>query len=321
MSACGHCGGGWRPRLWHRDGRSTGYRLSQGDRDAYAAAHGNAAAAWRLRAAAGATPASWRVFQMAIRRELLPIERAAAANGVDGQRRHTVYLRWEASGRNERWEADHVELPVLVMPPRGTRPRRPWVTVFIDAYSRLVMGWSLALGPSAATVLAALRMGIHIDLARGDFGGVPRALRPDRGLEFVSEALAGVCAVLGMQLLPVPSYTPHLKGKVERFNRTLAQEFLCTLPFYTNGPRDKTGRLYDCSYRRLGWSDSRRNSVTGWRPTTRAGRTRVSTGKHRMSAGEPTPHRSTWCPRRSSVSCCCRPNRATSTKMASTSAA
>jgi putative transposase len=35
-----------------------------------------------------------------------------------------------------------------------------------------------------------------------------------------------------------------LKGKVERFNRTLAQEFLCTLPFYTDGPRDKTGRLY-----------------------------------------------------------------------------
>jgi putative transposase len=189
-----------------------GYRLSQADRDAFAAVHGNAAAAWRLRAAAGATQPSMRVFQLAIKRELLPIERAAAASGVDGQRRHTVYLRWEASARNDRWEADHVELPVLVVPPRGTRPRRPWVTLFIEAYSRLVMGWALALGPSAATVLAALRMGIHIDPARGDFGGVPRALRPDRGLEFVSEALAGVCAVLGMQLLPAPRYTPHLKA-------------------------------------------------------------------------------------------------------------
>jgi putative transposase len=221
-----------------------GYRLSQVDRDAYAAAHGNAAAAWRMRAAAGGAQPSMRVFQMAIKRELLPIERAAAASGVDGQRRHTVYLRWEVSGRNDRWEADHVELPVLVVPPRAVRPRRPWVTLFIDAYSRLVMGWALALGPSAATVLAALRMGVHIDPARGDFGGGPRALRPDRGLEFVSEALVGVCGVLGIQLLPAPRYTPHLKGKVERFGRTLAQEFLCTLPFYTDGPRDKTGRLY-----------------------------------------------------------------------------
>jgi putative transposase len=232
-----------RPDAARQRGRPA-YRLSQSDRDAYAAAHGNAAAAWRLRASGNEPVPNLRVFQAAIKRELLPIERAAVADGIDGQRRHTVYLRWNVAGRNDRWEADHVELPILVVPPRGARPRHPWVTLCIDAYSRLLMGWSLSLVPSAATVLTALRMGMLIDSARSEFGGLPRALRPDRGLEFVAEALSQVCAVVGVQLLPAPAYSPHLKGKVERLGRTLAQDFLCTLPFYTDGPRDKAGRLY-----------------------------------------------------------------------------
>jgi putative transposase len=194
--------------LWRWLARSTpprprgrrGYTLTQADRDAYAAAHGNAAAAWRLRTLGTDPVPNLRVFQAAIKRELLPIERAAVSDGINGQRRHTVYLRWNVAGRNDRWETDHVELPILVLPPRGSRPRHPWVTLCIDAYSRLLMGWSLSLVPTAATVLTALRMGMLIDPARGDFGGVPRTLRPDRGLEFVANALAHVCAVLGVQL-------------------------------------------------------------------------------------------------------------------------
>ena len=149
------------------------YRLTEADRDAYAAAHGNVAAAWRARRKSDPSFPTLRTFQLAIARELLPIERAAVAEGIEGQRRHMVYLRWEAAHRNQRWEADHVELPVLVLPPRTTHPCRPWATLFIDAYSRLLMGWALGLSPSTATVLAALRMG----LARFIHGAVARRTR------------------------------------------------------------------------------------------------------------------------------------------------
>ena len=187
------------------------YHLTEADRDAYAAAHGNGAAAWRAQHKANQPVPSLRAFQIAIARELLPMARAAAADGVEGQRRHTVYLRWEARHRNERWEADHVELPVLVLPPRATRPCRPWATLFIDTYSRLLMGWALALVPSTATVLAALRVGLVADPRRGPFGGIPRELCPDHGLEFAAAALASVAATLGIRLLPAPAYTPYLK--------------------------------------------------------------------------------------------------------------
>jgi len=65
------------------------------------------------------------------------------------------------------------------------------------------------------------------------------------GLEFAAEGLAAVAATLGIRIVPAPHHTPHLKGKIERLNRTVAQDFLCTLPFYTDGPRDAAGRLYE----------------------------------------------------------------------------
>ncbi|MBV9354194.1 MAG: transposase family protein [Chloroflexi bacterium] len=221
------------------------YRLTEGDRDAYAAAHGNVAAAWRARRKTGPSVPTLRTFQLAIARELLPIERAAVADGIEGQGRHSVFLHWNPTHRNQRWEADHLELPVLVLPPRATRPCRPWATLFIDTYSRLLMGWALALSPSSATVLAALRMGLVVNPERGPFGGIPKELRLDHGLEFAAEALASVAVTLGIRISPAPAYTPHLKGRIERLNRTVAQDFLCTLPFFTDGPRDAAGRLYE----------------------------------------------------------------------------
>jgi putative transposase len=105
------------------------------------------------------------------------------------------------------------------------------------------MGWALSLRPNSATVLATFRRGLVADPARGSFGGVPVSLVPDRGLEFATTALKRVCGVLGVALEPTDAYAPHQKGKLERANRTLDQEFLCGLPFFTEGPRGVGGRL------------------------------------------------------------------------------
>jgi putative transposase len=120
----------------------------------------------------------------------------------------------------------------------------PWVTLFEDAYSRLIMGWALSPYPSSATVLAALRMGIVVDPDRGPFGGVPDALYWDNALDFAAGAIATAAGQLTIGRHPIPPYTPHLNGKVERLNRTVAQDFLQGLPFYTDGPAAADGRLY-----------------------------------------------------------------------------
>jgi putative transposase len=77
-------------------------------------------------------------LQRIFARELRPGERAATVEGVEGRRRHQVYPRWESPARNARWEGERKELPVLVIPPRGVRACKPWVTLFLDCYSRLI---------------------------------------------------------------------------------------------------------------------------------------------------------------------------------------
>lgn len=219
------------------------YLLTEEDRDEYAAHHGNVAAVWRARFPDSGGP-SLRTLQRAFDRELRPGDRAAVVDGAEGRRRHQVYLRWEARHRNEIWEADHKELEVLVRPPRCRRGQKPWVTMFLDAYSRLIMGWAISTYPSAASVLAALGKAIRVDPERGPFGGVPGTLRPDNGLEFAAASLAKVAGVIGCTLAPTPAYSPHLKGKLERANRTVTQDLLAGLPFYADGPRSIDGRLY-----------------------------------------------------------------------------
>jgi putative transposase len=220
------------------------YELTEADRDEYADWRGNIKGLWRARQARGEQVPPLRTLQRAFARELTAAERAAVVDGVKGRRRHEVYLRWEPVARNMRWEADHKELPVQVTAPRGTRPVKPWVTLFIDCFSRLIMGWALSLRPDSAVVLAARRRGLVIDPRRGPFGGIPQVLVPDGGLEFATAALERVCGVLGTTLAPTEAYAPHQKGKVERVNRTMDQEFLSGLPFYTEGPRAADGRLY-----------------------------------------------------------------------------
>jgi putative transposase len=105
------------------------------------------------------------------------------------------------------------------------------------------MGWAISLRPTSATVPAAMRSAVLVDPELGPYGGVPTTLRWDRGLEFAADALSTAAGLLGCRLSPTPPYSPHLKGKVERLNRSVGSELLVELPFFTDGPRSADGRL------------------------------------------------------------------------------
>jgi putative transposase len=245
-----------------------GYQLSEADREAYARYRGNVAAVHRARQAVltspdapevlaagvpvpaplrdgwrGAPPAAIRTLQKAFRRELTAAEAAAWAEGEAGQRAAGVYLTRPAGHRNQIWEMDHKQLPILVMPPRGAACC-PWLTSVIDDATRVLTGWAIALTPHTGTVLTAVRMALVHDPARGPFGAIPAAVRIDRGLEFAAEAVRDAFAALSIDPRRLPAFQPQRKGKVERIHRTIDQTLLCGLPGFTGGPRDAAGRLY-----------------------------------------------------------------------------
>jgi putative transposase len=192
---------------------------------------------------ASARPVSLRTLQQAFASQLTSGMRAGLTLGEAGRRRHAVHLDRPDVPRNSVWEMDHKELPILALPPRGPAAK-PWLTSIVDAGTRVLLGWCIALYPSAATVLTALRMALVHDVERGPYGAVPSLVRVDQGLEFAASAVKQALAALCVPDDVLPGYQPHLKGKIERLNRTVEQTLLKGLPGYTDGARDAAGRLY-----------------------------------------------------------------------------
>lgn len=211
--------------------------------DAFVESAGSAAQAHRVLSQAGASLPSRRTFQRAVRRDLTAVERARARMGEEGERRMGIYVPRDEPARNRTWEADHKQLDILVRPTGGHRPVKPWLTSFLDTYSRAVMGYAVSLVPDRGVVLAALGASMRLDEARGPFAGRPGQVRCDRGLEFAAGAIREAAAAIGFELCFTPPYMPHRKGKIERLHRTIVSEFLTGLPFFTEGPRRADGTL------------------------------------------------------------------------------
>lgn len=209
--------GSYQPPAWR------GYVLTDRARELFFATAGNIAAVQRLLREENPSAPAVSTLRLAVLRELSPAERAFARTGVEGARARSVYLRRECGHRAEVYAGDHKELSIEVLAPRAQRPRRPWVTLFLDEYSRLIMGWAISLQPSQAEVLAALRKAVVVDAERGPFGGIPLTLRVDRGLEFAANAIQDAAATLGCLTHRCTAYEPWLKGKIERVNRTIEQ--------------------------------------------------------------------------------------------------
>lgn len=228
----------WR---WIRDGfatRASGYQLSDRAIALYYDTRGNVAAVARALADEDENAPSRQTLQRAFQEQISQQERAYVKRGVEGARSKTLYLRYEVDHRNQRWETDHKQLPIMVVPRRGWQPVKPWVTMFEDAKTRAIMGAALvARRPTQAEVLSALAAAVRIDSEQGPFGGRPDVIVSDNGLEFTADAVTQVELDLGITLITTDAYTPTQKGKVERLHRTLEQELISTLPFYSDGPR------------------------------------------------------------------------------------
>ncbi|MFF1837967.1 Mu transposase C-terminal domain-containing protein [Streptomyces sp. NPDC058231] len=179
---------------------------------------------------------SLTTLHRAIRRDLTPGERAGLVGGERAARKHDVFLARPRGWRNQVWETDHVQAPVLV-DVEGTA-RRPWITWFTDCATNAITGVAVTpVYPSRESVLAALRSAVLREDPYGPFGGLPEKVRVDRGKDFLSKTVTAAFDVLDVSVEDLPAYTPHLKGTVEGLNRAVESMFLAALPGYARQPR------------------------------------------------------------------------------------
>ena len=146
--------------------------------------------------------------------------------------------RHEASQPNEIWQADHVELDILLINPQG-KPGRPWLTIIFDDYSRGICGYELSfMSPSAMKTALALRLAIwRKKEPLWPLCGIPATLYTDHGSDFTSVHIEQVCIDLKINLIFSQVGQPRGRGKIERFFLTLNQILLCELPGYTRNKK------------------------------------------------------------------------------------
>jgi putative transposase len=167
-------------------------------------------------------------------RDLPPAMVTLAQDGpVAFRDRYELLYRHRAEGPNAIWQADHTLLDILVLDANGAA-LRPWLTLILDDYSRVVAGYTIFLGaPTALQTALALRQAIwRKPHAAWPVCGIPDVLHVDHGSDFTSTHLEQVAADLHCQLVYSTVGRPQGRGKVERLFGTLHTECLATLPGY-----------------------------------------------------------------------------------------
>ena len=141
-----------------------------------------------------------------------------------------AFGRFEATYPNELWVGDALHGPVV-------GAKKAILFCFVDDHSRLVTGHRWTYAEDTLSAESALRRGI---LSRG----LPATVYLDNGSSFVSKQLLRALAVLGVRLVHSRPGRPQGRGKIERFFRTVREQFLIrSRPFGDSHPGGARGAL------------------------------------------------------------------------------
>ena len=209
----------------------------------------------RLARSEGIEPPSYNTF----RARLAALDQATAAKKREGQKAAQRYRVTQGTVPNVDHpysviQIDHTFLDVILVDEEHRMAiGRPWITVAIDVYSRMVVGYYVSFDPPGAlgTGICIANAILPKDGFRAKYGldcsypcmGKPKAIHVDNAKEFRGHTLGKACMNLGINLIFRKVKTPNYGGHIERYLGTLARE-IHALPGATFGDRDQRA-VYD----------------------------------------------------------------------------
>ncbi len=155
------------------------------------------------------TTQGWSPTERTLQRHFVTAGLTGAGSGD-----RTVFGRLAARG-NELWTGDAVYGPRIA-------GRKTYLFAFIDDHSRAIVGHRFGFTEDTVRLAAALRPALS---ARG----VPESIYVDSGSAFVEPWLLRACASLAIRLTHSKPVRPQGRGKIERFFRTVRDQFLVEL--------------------------------------------------------------------------------------------
>jgi transposase InsO family protein len=151
------------------------------------------------------------------------------------------FKKFEAEYANQIWQSDMMYGPYVQRPEGGKR--QCFLFAIIDDASRLIPHAQFYPGEGLDCFLDCLRQGVK---ARG----IPIRLYVDNGKVFHSQQLARIAASLGILIVHSRPYQPEGRGKIERWFRTVREQFLANLD------RKKTLTVETLNTRFWSWIDN-----------------------------------------------------------------
>jgi len=170
-----------------------------------------------------------------------------------------TFSRFEAERPNELWTGDALH---------GVRVggRKTYLFAFIDDHSRAVVGHRWGYAEDTVRLAAALRPALASR-------GVPESIYVDNGSAFIDSWLLRACARLGIKLVHSTPGRPQGRGKIERFFRTVTDEFLVEIAAVAGGPGRVVTDLAELNRLFTAWVETvyhrREHSETGQAPLPR----------------------------------------------------
>lgn len=129
-------------------------------------------------------------------------------------------------------QIDHTKVDLIVVDEHSGQPiGRPWLTLAIDIYTRMVVGFYLSFDPPSTTSLAICLAASVLDKTpwlaslgiKGEWPvqGIPEIIHVDNGKEFHSRPFETACERYAISIQHRPPRTPHYGGHIERLIGTL----------------------------------------------------------------------------------------------------
>lgn len=116
------------------------------------------------------------------------------------------------------------------------KTQKSYLVTLLDDKSRLVLHSAFCPSETALDIEYVLKQAL---LRRG----LPKRLVIDNGAAYRAHSLQGICARLSIQLIYCRPYAPEGKGKLERWHRTLRDQFLSELVPHKTYPIDALNSL------------------------------------------------------------------------------
>lgn len=132
-------------------------------------------------------------------------------------------------------QIDHTPADIILVDDVYRKPiGRPWITLAIDVYSRMIVGYYLSFdAPSETSVALCVAHAcipkeswllLHDVDAKWPVWGIPRTIHVDNGTDFRSNSFRKSCLMHGINLEFRPVKQPRYGGHIERLIGTIVKE-------------------------------------------------------------------------------------------------